>query len=416
MGVIKIDTVGTRLNLLFVSDVSISDVIGGAERVLFEQCVGMSQRGHKVHVLTRWLPYHHKKHETIQGVEEWRYNFNQRNPAAYLYTTCLNARKLFEYLQNKYFFDCINFHQPFSALGINLSEVSRALPKVYTCHSLSFEEFSTREKNGNGIIRKASNFLKIQAIKKIEKYGLNNSNVIAVLSRFTQDKLVDAYNIPIEKIKTIPGGVDLKKFHPADDKTTIRKQLNIPQNKIILLTVRNLVQRMGLENLIIAFNELVKEAADFQLVIGGKGPLKDKLIAMAKSYGIEQKVHFTGFISEDQLSLYYQMADLFVLPTKELEGFGLVTLEAMASGLPVLGTPVGGTKEIIGNFDQSFLFQGTDPDSMAELITEKYHLIKHNPQRWQEISHRCRNFVERNYSWGKNIDALEELFAKTLQN
>jgi len=70
-------------------------------------------------------------------------------------------------LQNKYFFDCINFHQPFSALGINLSEVSRVLPKVYTCHSLSFEEFSTRDRNGNGIIRKASNFLKIQAIKKI---------------------------------------------------------------------------------------------------------------------------------------------------------------------------------------------------------------------------------------------------------
>jgi glycosyltransferase involved in cell wall biosynthesis len=414
LGVIKIDTVGTRLNLLFVSDVSISDVIGGAERVLFEQCVGMSQRGHKVHVLTRWLPYHHKKHETIQGVEEWRYNFNQRNPAAFLYTTCLNARKLFEYLQNKYFFDCINFHQPFSALGINLSEVSRAWPKVYTCHSLSFEEFSTREKNGNGIIRTASNFLKIQAIKKIEKYGLNNSNVIAVLSRFTQDKLVDAYNIPIEKIKTIPGGVDLKKFHPADDKATIRKQLNIPQNKIILFTVRNLVQRMGLENLIIAFHELEKEASDIELVIGGKGPLENRLIALARSFGIEQKIHFAGFISEEQLPLYYQMADIFVLPTKELEGFGLVTLEAIASGVPVLGTPVGGTEEILGTFDSRFLFKGTDPHSMADLILENYKLIKQNPEKWGKISRRCRNFVERNYSWEQNIDALEKLFTKKL--
>jgi glycosyltransferase involved in cell wall biosynthesis len=110
------------------------------------------------------------------------------------------------------------------------------------------------------------------------------------------------------------------------------------------------------------------------------------------------------------------MADIFVLPTKELEGFGLVTLEAMASGIPVLGTPVGGTKEIIGNFDSSFLFKGTDPDSMVELISEKYHLIKRDPQRWREISHRCRKFVDENYSWEKNIDSFEELIVKTSSN
>jgi glycosyltransferase involved in cell wall biosynthesis len=107
------------------------------------------------------------------------------------------------------------------------------------------------------------------------------------------------------------------------------------------------------------------------------------------------------------------MADIFILPTKELEGFGLVTLEAMASGLPVLGTPVGGTKEILMDFDSNFLFKGTDPHSIAELILENYHLIKHNPQRWKEISHRCRSFVEHNYSWEKNIDSLEQLFTKT---
>jgi glycosyltransferase involved in cell wall biosynthesis len=173
---------------------------------------------------------------------------------------------------------------------------------------------------------------------------------------------------------------------------------------------------MGLENLIIAFNHLIKQKAEINLVIGGEGILKTGLIALARSFGIEDYIHFVGFIPEEQLSSYYQMADLFVLPTKELEGFGLVTLEAMASSLPVVGTPVGGTKEIIGKFDSSFLFKGTDSDSIAELITEKYKLMKHNPQKWMEITHRCRNFVERNYSWDKNIDALEDLFTKTLQN
>jgi glycosyltransferase involved in cell wall biosynthesis len=173
---------------------------------------------------------------------------------------------------------------------------------------------------------------------------------------------------------------------------------------------------MGLKNLIIAFNDLIKQKAEISLVIGGEGKLKHGLIALARSLGIEDHIHFVGFISEEQLPSYYQMADIFVLPTKELEGFGLVTLEAMASGLPVLGTPVGGTKEIIGKFDSSFLFKSPNPDSMVELISEKYQLIKRDPQRWQEISHRFRKFVEENYSWKKNIDTLEELIVKTSSN
>jgi glycosyltransferase involved in cell wall biosynthesis len=404
------------MNILFVADVSIAKVIGGSERFLYEQCTRMSQRGHVIHSLTRRLPHHQNDHEVIKGVNEWRYDCDPGNPVNFIKTTWLNTNRLLERLHKKYNFDCINFHQPFSALGINLSKMSSALPKIYTCHSLSFEEFASRDIKGKGIFYKASSFLQIIIRKKIEKYSLKKSNVIAVLSRFTQDKLVGAYNIPREKIKTIPGGVDLKKFRLAGNKAVIRSQLNIPHDKVILFTVRNLVQRMGLENLIIAFHELKKEASDIELVIGGKGPLENGLRTLARSFGIEQKAHFTGFISEEHLPLYYQMADLFVLPTKELEGFGLVTLEAMASGLPVVGTPVGGTTEILREFDSSFLFKGTDPDSMAELIIEKYKMIKHNPHKWQQISLQCRKFVERNYSWEKNINSLEELIAKNLPN
>jgi glycosyltransferase involved in cell wall biosynthesis len=107
------------------------------------------------------------------------------------------------------------------------------------------------------------------------------------------------------------------------------------------------------------------------------------------------------------------MADFFVLPTCELEGFGLVTLEAMASGLPVLGTPIGGTKEILGKFDSNFLFKDTTPECMATLILQNYNKIKERPEDWIKISNRCRRFVETYYSWEKNIDAMEALFNRT---
>ncbi|MDF1593530.1 MAG: glycosyltransferase [Desulfobacterales bacterium] len=146
------------------------------------------------------------------------------------------------------------------------------------------------------------------------------------------------------------------RFKPTDDTEKIRQALKLPDSKIILFTVRNLVARMGLENLIKAVQLVVRNAADIYLVIGGAGPLRDQLARMAEQLGVNDCIRFEGFIPEESLPNYYQMADMFILPTKELEGFGLVTLEAMASGVPVLGTPVGGTKEIISRFDSSFMF------------------------------------------------------------
>jgi len=403
------------LNILFVADVSISEVIGGAERVLYEQSTRLAARGHNIFIITRKLPNHYKDYEVIGGVNEYRYDCSRKNPFLFLGSAWINSKRIFETLHQKINFDCINFHQPFSALGVIYSTLSAHIPKIYTCHSLSFEEFISRNGNTHRLIPKVTNLIQTQGYKKIEKDVLRKSHQVVVLSKFTKDKIRNIYKIRQKKIQVIPGGVDLSKFLPAVDKNIIRKRLNVPPNKIILFTVRNLVQRMGLENLIIAFHELGKEAADIHLVIGGKGPLEDGLIALARSFGIEQKVHFTGFISEDQLPLYYQMADLFVLPTRELEGFGLVTLEAMASGLPVIGTPVGGTKEILGKFNPEFLFDDTQPDSIAKLALEKYLIIRNNPQRWKQISEQGRKFVEDHYSWKQNVDSFERLIQRYIE-
>jgi glycosyltransferase involved in cell wall biosynthesis len=403
------------LNILFAADVSINKIIGGAERVLYEQTTGLARRGHNVSIVTRMLSNHDKDHEVINGVHEWRYPF-KRNPLKFLCSTWIYSKRIFEALQQKNHFDCINFHQPFSAIGVINSNLSLQIPKIYTCHSLSFEEFISRNGNEHRFISKFVNSIQSWGHKKFEKNILKKSDEIVVLSKFTKDKVINIHQILDEKIKVIPGGVNLNKFTPAIDRKAIRKRLKIPSDKIILFTVRNLVPRMGLENLIIAFNDLIKQNAEINLVIGGEGKLKTGLIALARSFGIEDYIHFVGFIPEEQLPSYYQMADLFVLPTKELEGFGLVTLEALASGLPVLGTPIGGTKEILGGFNGDFIFENTEPESISKKILEKYKIIKENPQMWEEIRQRCRKFVERNYSWEKNIDTLGKLFVKMTQN
>lgn len=398
------------MNILFVADVSIAGVIGGAERVLFEQGTRLARRGHDVHVLTRKLATHDAMQEVIHKVRELRFDLDDRGAVRFLRSCRCNSRKLFEELCRSYRFDVVNFHQPFSASGVLQSRKSKPIKKIYTCHSLSFEEFVSRNPKPGGFLKNLFYELQIFARKKIERRAIEQSDHIVVLSRFTQDKLATAYGIPSSNVSIIPGGVDLKRFRPVENKNAIRRRLKLPDSKIILFTVRNIVARMGLENLIDAVKLSVEKAPDIYLVIGGGGPLKDELEVKSEKLKVKKFIRFEGFISEELLPEYYGMADMFILPTKELEGFGLVTLEAMASGLPVLGTPVGGTKEILGGFDPTFLFRDTSSKAMAELILEKYRLIKERPKQWEAVAQKCRRFVADNYSWNKHVDALEKLF------
>ncbi|MDF1593535.1 MAG: glycosyltransferase family 4 protein [Desulfobacterales bacterium] len=397
-----------KKNILIVADVSIANVIGGAERVLYEQSVRLAQRGYGVHLMTRRLPSHGNSEAFLEGVREWRYGVNPANPLSFLMSTWQNSKKLFATLQEHNRFDAIVIHQPFSAAGVLTSRSAKEIKKTYLCLSFSFEEFISRNKTPANVSGRLLYRMQVHVRKWMEKRVLQHAAEIIVLSQFTRDKLIEVYRTSPEKISIIPGGVDLLRFKPTDHKNKIRQGLKLPDSKIMVFTVRNLVARMGLENLIEAMQSVIRNAPDIYLVIGGAGPLNGRLTKMAEQIGVNDCIRFEGFIPEETLPHYYQMADMFILPTKELEGFGLVTLEAMASGVPVLGTPVGGTKEIMGRFDSSFMFKDSTPESIADLIKEKYYIIKNKPHIWKEISKKSRSFVEENYSWDKHVEELEK--------
>ncbi len=397
-------------NILCVSDVSISKVIGGGERALYEHSTRLAKRGHSVHLLTRMYPWHTSKSEIVNGVREWRFDFDDRDFLRSIYSTVLKSRRLFDTLCEKFTFDIINFHQPFSALGVVCSPNSKGTRKVYTCHSLSFEEFQSRTPQPDDMVGRCLYAISWRLRRAVEKKLLELSDKIVVLSDFTKKKLFHNYDIPDEKIVLIPGGVDLVRFSPATNRTAIRKRLHIPPRKFVLFVVRNLVARMGLENLLHAVSKVAREVPELYLVIGGRGPLKESLTVLAQKLGIQDHVRFTGFIKEEDLPSYYQMADLFVLPTKELEGFGLVTVEALASGLPVLGTPIGGTKEILTKLNPDFLFRDLSADAMADSILSMVSKLKEDKKLKRSLPKQCRKFAETYYSWDDKIDCLEELF------
>ena len=294
------------------------------------------------------------------------------------------------------------------------SPQSGKISKIYTCHSLSFEEYKSRNSNRQRLIDKLFFPLNIIGRKYFESSVLKNSDFIVVLSHYTADKLYKLHRISTDKIVVIPGGVDLHRFTPSNNKAQLRLSLGFPKDLCILLTVRNLVPRMGLENLITAFKMLLRHRKDLLLIIAGEGPLGPALERHARNLGISEFIRFAGHIPDSKLPRFYQMADLFILPTRELEGFGLVTVEALASGLPVLGTPVGATKEILSKLGPHYLFDDATPDSIAAGVLRALKTWQKDQASYDHISRTCRGVAEKHYSWNNHVRKLEQLYYSTL--
>ncbi len=396
------------MNIVFATDVSIEKIIGGAERVLFEQSTRLAARGHSVHLITRRLPEHRAEQETIQGVEEIRCDFESEGGLRSIAKTWRQARRHMERLHEQLPVDCLNIHQPLTAFGLISQAASLGIPRVYTCHSLSAEEYLSRHKE-LGPASRVSRRIHALGRNWIEGRVLRRCNRIVALSRYTQEKLRRVHGIPNDQVEVVPGGVDLTRFCPSGDKAAARRELLIPEDRYILLTVRNLVPRMGLDNLILAMADVAKRIPQALLVIGGHGPLRYELLSLVERLELQDHVRMAGFIPEEALARYYQAADLFVLPSLDLEGFGMVTLEALACGLPVLGTPVGGTREILTRWDERFLLSDGRPQTMAQGIVDCHRRLDACGGAAAAISRRCRELVEKHYSWGRNIAALESI-------
>src|SRR5439155_3903477 len=130
------------------------------------------------------------------------------------------------------------------------------------------------------------------------------------------------------------------------------------------------VPRMGPDTLVEATALLAEKGRECRVVIGGEGPERQPLEILALERGISDRVAFLGRISEQQVSDSYAAADCFVLPTRALECFGLIVLEAYASGLPVVGVPVGSIPEVMGPEFSAWIADDNQPVALAQRMED----------------------------------------------
>lgn len=201
----------------------------------------------------------------------------------------------------------------------------------------------------------------------------------------------------------IPNFVDLDRFHPNGRAERVRAKHAIAAGEAIVLAVGRIVPHKGLEH----FVEAARGVDGARFVIAGGGPHLAALRRLATALGVEDRVVLAGRVPNEELPDYYAACDVFVLPSvSRLEAFGIVALEAMASGKPVVVSDIPGVREVIADGSEGLLADAVNPEALAE----KIRALLANDRVRREMGDRARRAVEERFSLPKVVDAIEAVY------
>ncbi len=390
------------MRILFLADAVFEDIPGGSRVVARELAHGLAARGHQVTFLVARHDDTAPDDERHGDIRIVRYP-GAGHPPAFVRAGRRAAARL--WAEGKY--DVAHTHFAYAALG-PLAALPPGTPHVRSFYGPWDEEGWVEDTTGHpGPLGMVKARIKRRLRHAVEAANLRRSRAVVVLSRHSQAE-VQTFHVPDARIRLLPGGADTQRFTPADDRDAVRRALGLPTERPLLLSVRRLAPRMGLDALIQAMPAVTATHPHALLLIGGKGPERERLQRRIADLHLTDSVRLIGFIPDDQLAAHYQAADAFVLPTLALEGFGLVTAESLACGTPVLGTPIGATPELLTALDPRLVLPGTTPEALAHGITR---FLDHG-QDWDLTPSRLHQYVRDTYSWDAHVQGMEQIYAE----
>jgi glycosyltransferase involved in cell wall biosynthesis len=241
----------------------------------------------------------------------------------------------------------------------------------------------------------------------IGKQTLKEAKKIIVISKATRNYVLQLGANP-EKIEVIYNGVDLERFRPIENaRAKVRKKLGISENAIVAATVRRLVYKNGIDTLLESARITIQQNPNLVYLVIGKGPDFNEVKSRIPQLGIEKNFILAGFISDEDLPAYYNAADFFILPSKSGEGLPLVALEAMACGLPVVATNVGGIGEVRIQ-DYGKIVPPNNPDAMARATLDFAEMNLAN------LKETLRKFMVNKYGWDVNVEKLANIYEEII--
>lgn len=364
--------------------------LGGGGGVIASQIAAEFAHRHEVDVLTtgqRGLP----KLEVIDGVKVYRVSVLGRGDKATATLTSLLTFPLSSVLkgirlcrEKKYDVISTHFAVPTGPTGVVLSKLF-GLPNVLSTYGGDIYDPSKGLSPHRHFV-----------LRKVVEYVLNHSTYVLAESKDVKCRALSHYKVKKE-ITIIPSGLKVPLFE-----NTTRTELGLSEDDFLIIAIGRLVKRKGLEYLLQAVAKI--QIPTIKVLLISDGPEREHLESLAAALGIGQQIVFLGTVSEERKFQYLSASDLFVLPSLH-EGFGIVFLEAMYCGLPIVTTDTGGQTDFVKDGHNGFLV----PVGDAEAIAEKIVTLFQSQDLRRQMSSNNRKDVKR-FSISVTAERYEEMF------
>jgi len=237
------------------------------------------------------------------------------------------------------------------------------------------------------------------------------NDVITYLGDYQRTRLARALG-GLTDLQRLAPGVDVDAFHPGVDGSAVRGRHGLTGRPVIVCVSR-LVPRKGQDMLIRALPAVRRQVPDAALLLVSGGPYRQKLERLAREQGVEQDVVFTGSVPWAELPEHYAAGDVYAMPCRtraaglDVEGLGIVYLEASATGLPVVGGDSGGAPDAVREGETGYVVGGRDVPALAARLTD----LLSDPTRAKAMGEAGRAWVERDWRWETQAARLTTLLA-----
>ena len=373
---------------------------GGLARHVRKLAEGLAARGIEVHVLARGLE-ESPGEEEMDGVVVHRVREPKRPRELGEFVTWIehmNADMLAAGVEvgDRFDFDLVHGHDWLVAsAGDHLAKRFRC-PLVVTIHATEYG------RHQGWVDSHPQSY-----IHGVERWMANRCEQLITCSAYMRDHVADIYGLEEDRVAVVANGIDPSELVPVDDLASLRASFAQPHEKLVLLVGR-LVYEKGFQLALEALPRLIERVPGTRFIVAGSGTAEEDLRRQASELGLDAHGTFVGWIGDDVLHSLYRIADLTVVPSI-YEPFGLVALEAMASGSPCLVSDTGGLREVVPNEDVGLRFRSRDPDSLGQMAER---LLTDSELRDRLVAEASEHVLA--FDWADVARQVQDLYGKTL--
>jgi glycogen(starch) synthase len=374
-------------------------VVGGIARHCEGLAKALVQQNHEVHLFTLDFPGS-PNYEEMDGVKVYRASTELGHPNFLTWVLLFNhflTKRMADVTQS-IDFDVMHVHDWLAAFsGISFKHYLKK-PMVLTVHS-------TEVGRAQGL-HSPDSF----SINGIEWWAMYEADRVIVCSQSMKNEICGHFNLPWDKVDVIPNAIDATQYQTSVDRGSVRQRYGVGYGEKLILCVGRLVPQKGIEYFIRAIPSIAKRYPEAKFIIVGEGWSRDILEAEARASGQGRKVQFTGFASDQEVINLMTSADVLVVPSV-YEPFGIVALEGMATGVPVVASQVGGLSEVIEHDRTGLFVFPRSPESIAWGIDR----VLSDPDHAKWLIENAKEKLHKAYSWEAVAMKTVEVYRKVVE-